>query len=928
MRTFKTNLFLLGLCAILGFGVVACDGDNEKENDPKPTPGQTENPGGTNNGGNNDQTPGTPGAEAPVFPEVTTLAGKAGDTLTLSFGANLNWELTTNTLWCQLNNGLFNLSGEKGEQEIKVAITDANQGFEIDSANITLKMGEESQVIAKVFRAALNYEVQVKPFGGEEDAEYNNENPIVIDSYASIDIEVNTNFVWGVSTTAEWIDVTKSENIVTLTVKDGYTQNAINNSNDVICINTETATIVTIPVSYLGMDPMAITINPSTKWNMQISADGKSYSESSMSDGAVATNAAPYTAKLTALNNEYTLVSYKYNEWGLAIFQPEMGDTPWFTVEDDKAGNISVSFNENTTKKERQGYLFALPNAKYNEIKDNLDGFFIEDMNADVWEVSVAAERYTVAHFVQMIPATEGSEGGVTAKYTTGNMEKIPVQMLSADNNPEIYEFICSEYGVTSVAYAIVEPKTPFQIFPSFDGWEGELSAFVMGNNKDFVSEWGFEPGMDSNEKMYCQCYGIGNEAIGTYAFIAFKKNGINQQILVVDLTEYVAPEKDLEILDVMAGSAIPSAKADSESEIYMYISSEYSVESVFTTNLDPKANIFVNPTTEFDNVKVFVNGTDNSTEWSVEAMELMGNMGVLLSVPADAANTTAHVVFYSNQIAKEVLYINVKGAERATEVEIFPSNVWNITISQDGSTYKNMFDTPYTATVTAVNNDYVLVEYTYKSNFGLTQVQETTPAWFNTENDGQGNIIVTFPANSGEERKGYLFAVPGAKYEEIKNNLDGFFVEDMNAAIWEVSVAAEQYVVGEFIQEGIAAEPKGLTITAGIKSIDVTTLTEMHEDLYYYLTGEFGAEKAYMAMASNPYMTITPGVEFDEVVIYEKGSTENIASGDICELTMDYEDNMALMFYPSEELMGKEFIILFKSNYVTKAGLYFIYAD
>ena len=924
MKKFKTNLFLLGLFASLSMAIVACDSDGEKEKDPKPTTGQTENPDDTN-GGNQNQTPATPGDETPIFPEVTTLAGKAGDTLTLQFGANLDWQLTTNGLWCQFNNGLFDLSGTKGEQEVKIAITDANQGFSVDSAEITLKMGQQSQVIAKVYRAALNYEVQVKKYDTENptDTIYSNETPVVISTTANISLEVTANFVWGVSTTAEWLQVAKSENIITLTVKEGYTQNPINNANDVICINTESATIATIPVSYLGMDAETIIISPSTKWGLNISEDGTQYSESSMTEGEVTTTPAPYKVKLTALNNAYTIVSYKLEEpWGMAMFQPEMGDNPWFIVEDDKTGNISVTFEPNTTNKERQGYLLAIPNAHYEKIKTDLDAALC-DQSTDYWDLKPEYEKYTVAHFVQISKQDVQEPGSVSAKYTTGTMEKIHVEMLSNENNPDFYSFVCSEYGVTSVAYITVEPNAPFQVFPTVNDWMGEVSAFVFGQSKDYAADWSFEPGMDSSEKMYVQCK-IGNEAIGTYAFIVFKVNGINQQVILVDLSSYEAPEKNIEILNVMDGSSMPCVKADTESEIYMYIASEYGVQSVFTTNLKPEANIFVVPTVDFDNVKVFVNGENKATEWSMEGMELQGKMGILLSVPAEDANNTAHVVFYSNNIPAEALYVTVEGAERATEVEISPANVWNINISQDGSTYKYMFEAPYTATVTALNNDYVLVEYIYDSQFGMTQVQSYSPAWYQVTNDGAGNISVSFPYNNGAERKGYLFAVPGAKYEEIKSDLDGFFTDQSNPDCWELSVAAEQYVVGEFIQEGVAIQAKDLTLTNAISYLpmSVTKLTEANGELYWYLTGEYGAESAYMATGDAPSMIINPGCDFDDIVINEFGQYTNLY-GEWCELSMDMSGSMVLNIYPNADCKGKDYIIAFKANYMTKVALY-----
>ncbi|MBP3420319.1 MAG: hypothetical protein J6K74_07010 [Marinifilaceae bacterium] len=935
MKKFNTNWVLIGLLAIFSLGVSACGDDNEKE---EITPSQSQ-PAGSMGGEQTppDQTQG--GDNTPIFPELTTLTGKAGDTLSISFGANLDWQMTTNALWCQLGNGLYDIKGAKGEQEVKVIITDANLGFEVDSAEVTLKMGEQSQIIAKVFRNALNYEITVKAYGSEEEKIYDNSNPIVIDSYGTTVLEVEANFPYLTNSSADWLEITKEENLITLTVKEEYTQNPINNSDDKISFSTETSPITIINVSYVGMDPYAIKIQPSTKWNMEISADGQSFTETSMSDGEVITTPAPYNVKLTAVSNNYVLLSYKLDpSFGMAMFQPDFGDPAWFTVSDDKEGNISVTFEPNSGA-ERAAYLLALPVKKYEEIKGDLDGA-ICDQSSDYWDIKTEYEKYMIAKFTQEGVST-GAEANVKANYTLGAMATIPTVMLSEDNPMgEIYYFASSEFGVTNVAY-IEAPQfdSPFQIIPGLEDWAGEAAVFIHKDSKDYRDEWGVEA-WESDGNMALGGIRIPSSTAGTYVFVVFRINGANKLVVIIDMTSVI---KEMKILDAMSGSDVIVNMIEENDEIYTEINNTYSVTSVFATNLKPETNILTIPTTSFDDVKVFIEGDDTNiaSDWSMEGMEYNGEMGVLLSVPASAANSHAHVVFYSNSVAVEALHITVEGSERAETIEISPANVWGIKVSADGLTYKDqmydfnyeIYDAPYTATITATNNDYVLVQYIYDETYGLTlmQTQYNQYPWYNVSDNGTGTITITFPENTGAERKGYLFAVPGAVYEEsVKNKEDDFFVADMHAAIWELSTQAEQYVVGEFIQEGAASgAAKELTITNGLTydAVEVVKLTEM-DDAYWYITGEFGATSAYSTFTAAPAsFIIAPGCEFDDIMVLIPGTADNLA-GELGEMGMNMQGEMVYNLYLTEEYAGKELVVIFKSNYMAQTGLYIMVSE
>ena len=95
----------------------------------------------------------------------------------------------------------------------------------------------------------------------------------------------------------------------------------------------------------------------------------------------------------------YTLIKYDYTEWGMSNIYSEYQDF-WCYVEDDNAGNISVSFEANETASPRKAYLYVVPTSFYETLTD-VDAFFTDQSNPDIWEPNAQAVQYLIAEFQQ-----------------------------------------------------------------------------------------------------------------------------------------------------------------------------------------------------------------------------------------------------------------------------------------------------------------------------------------------------------------------------------------------------------------------------------------------------------------------------------------------------------------------------------------------
>ena len=100
-------------------------------------------------------------AVTPVFPQVQTIGGAAGDVKEFTFEANESWSLSSDKIWCKLVQGekadAFVINGTAGKQTIKVKITDDDASNDKSVAQLFLSMGGQKVAIAEVTRAAAGY---------------------------------------------------------------------------------------------------------------------------------------------------------------------------------------------------------------------------------------------------------------------------------------------------------------------------------------------------------------------------------------------------------------------------------------------------------------------------------------------------------------------------------------------------------------------------------------------------------------------------------------------------------------------------------------------------------------------------------------------------------------------------------------------------
>lgn len=411
----------------------------------------------------------------PEFPELKNETRQAGETFDITFNANLEWSIKSSAAWCKFINGQFSevtTSGKAGEHTLKVQISDANWNYQSDDvAELTLTLGEESQVIYKITRPRkLFTDMQITDSEGNV---YDYDTPIIVkggelEKPKYITINVVSDFQIGLISEEipDWVLLEaqgdgvynvafKEENSLGKSIKysigveeNFYLPFAVNFNGDIITAN--------IPVCYEGMDENYISFSPIYNSIHNVSKDGKTITAS---QGVSGTEEIVYKNELPSVvvsrNDDYETVMFvqkgDYIEYpGMdPVFIPtgyELNDgnnLKWISIEQD-AENISFSFAANESDTDiRSALVYLLPRALYDSLKDN----FMVLVNDDTYS---AYERYVILNVLQDYKApvapTVSFKGCIDIEGTLmyiGDMLEEDVIVKNPDN-PTANEYIAN----------------------------------------------------------------------------------------------------------------------------------------------------------------------------------------------------------------------------------------------------------------------------------------------------------------------------------------------------------------------------------------------------------------------------------------------------------------------------------------------------
>lgn len=424
-------------------------------------------------------------AVTPVFPQVQTIAGEAGEVKEFTFEANESWSLSSDKIWCKLVQGekadAFVLNGTAGKQTIKVKITADDASKELSVAQLFLNMGGQKVAIAEVKRSAADHILKVYDAAGNDITETG----ITVGYNVYTKFTVKSNYRFAVTNTPAWVDLeggflvgTPNKDAVGgVSFKENQGVSAkyaiAKDGNYTITFTSEDGkAAVTVPVIYNGMttSTMDVTYPTSSQWAVwNVSLDGKVFTQNGSSLNGGDTNDftfynfVPFTLK--TLGDAYQLVVFDKKEDGLreetsgaVKLQGEKGDVK-LTVAPLGSGS-------------REFLVYALPQSVFESLENGLDGMLEEDFMT----VKSDYDRYFLMDVVQKKEKKGDSE--VTAPIVTSMGMNVDCALTTNEDFKSYAEGIFSYTGKEVFESTVYGGYVA--IYPQIDGWDPSAGANVV----------------------------------------------------------------------------------------------------------------------------------------------------------------------------------------------------------------------------------------------------------------------------------------------------------------------------------------------------------------------------------------------------------------------------------------------------------------
>ena len=458
-------------------------------------------------------------AVTPVFPQVQTISGEAGEVKEFTFEANESWSLSSDKIWCKLVQGektdAFVLNGTAGKQTIKVKITADDASDDMSVAQLFLNMGGQKVAIAEVKRSAADHILTVYDADGNDITKTG----ITVGYNVYTKFTVKSNFRFAVTNTPAWVDLeggflvgTPNKDAVGgVSFKENQGVSAkyaiAKDGNYTITFTSEDGkAATTIPVIYNGMttSTMDVTYPTSSQWAVwNVSLDGKVFTQNGSSLNGGDTNAftfynfVPFTLK--TLGDAYQLVVFGKKEDGLreetsgaVKLQGEKGDVK-LTIDALSSGS-------------REFLVYALPQSVFESLENGLDGMLEEDFMT----VKSDYDRYFLMDVVQKKENKGDSE--VTAPIVTSMGMNVDCALTTNDDFKNYAEGIFSYTGKEVFESTVYGGYVA--IYPQIDGWDPTAGADVViydgtGNPVDVKNyevgqdEKGFYVGLNADKLTY-----------------------------------------------------------------------------------------------------------------------------------------------------------------------------------------------------------------------------------------------------------------------------------------------------------------------------------------------------------------------------------------------------------------------------------------
>ncbi len=499
-------------------------------------------------------------------PGAITIECKAGENPTLTFNAGDKWQLSSNATWCKFitsAGSMQEMAGGAGMHTITLEISDENNGNNWSTAEITMKMGGNTGIIATVKRHPKELYMKLNDIS---------ESPKTAFEIGYIDyvpMYVEANFRFTATKIPDWVDVkqineeTGEESSGSITGVPGqrsYVQLRIVNDNNrerypitvddgyVIKFSDEDGSVeFEFPIIYAGMGSQNLLFVGPTELNYgwEVSLDGKEFRQHDQSNNTVTKFSDELQFEIIAHNDEFDILYLEQSiERGIPSYK-HIGSNAYDNLNEknswihfDKEAQ-TLTIDESNTP--RYGLVMALPRGVYNKIRADI-GTYIYGVDGasgiDLPTIADDYKKYVIIEFTQHDLAEQDPYAGMYIYHSITTLEISATEYTSTS--------VMEEYGV-SEAYTCpfvnsIEGKKPgIVINPRIEKWdtlnfeEGNASVELYHNGKQLkMSDDEYYVGENTNEEMSVYLWGPKDGWQMEDVYIVFNVDGVAKKLLVV----------------------------------------------------------------------------------------------------------------------------------------------------------------------------------------------------------------------------------------------------------------------------------------------------------------------------------------------------------------------------------------------------------
>lgn len=504
------------------------------------------------------------------IPGCKDIICEAGDRPTFSFTVGDSWQLSSDAVWCKFvtpGGELQEMAGVAGSHTITLKITDDGIKNQPTFANITIKIGSNSGIIAKIERGADKlymklYDVTDTP-----------KEAIELGYVDWVPFRIEANFRFAAIDIPEWVEIGYKEDGGTIIPSnsitgvpgeqtEGYARIINDGERERFEIKVDDGHKITFsdesgrntfefPIIYKGMGTDALTFTGPTEqyYGWEVSLDGQTFRQASSESGQVVTFNGSLDFYITAHENTYKIIRFEQKiERGISSYVAYKEETygnedmSWIGIKRDSDDPGLLTITVDPAESMRHGMVMALPTGIYNKKhSDILGNLFEMDSSSGVELPTIKSEYlpYVLMEFTQRdLEAQQANEG----MYIYHSLTTLEIAATRSTDN-ELVE----QYGVDEIYTCpfvnstegkrpgiIIDPRIEEWTTASYEG--GNVSAEVSLNGELLkMSENEYYIGENKDERLALHLWGPSDGAWNDgNAVVVFKVGGTTKKVLIV----------------------------------------------------------------------------------------------------------------------------------------------------------------------------------------------------------------------------------------------------------------------------------------------------------------------------------------------------------------------------------------------------------